>query len=88
MWENIEETVCRATGNIVYGIWGPVGVSIDYEKDTKEVALIVWDKSYRRDDKKVVVDKKFKIDLETTSEIRVKHDLIANIEEYLLENYS
>lgn len=88
MWERIEETVDRAVSGIVYGIWGSVGFGTDYNKNTKEVSLVVWDKSYRCSDKKVVVDMKFKFDLESMIEVKAKHDVIESIEKYLLENYS
>ncbi|MCR1953058.1 hypothetical protein NSA50_18830 [Clostridium sp. DSM 100503] len=41
MWERIEETVDRAVSGIVYGIWGSVGFGTDYNKNTKEVSLVV-----------------------------------------------
>ena len=88
MWDRIKETVSRAISGIVYGIWGSVGFRTDYNENTKEVSLVVWDKSYKCSDKKAVVDMKFKFDLENIPELKAKYDVIASIEKYLLENYS
>lgn len=88
MWERIEETVDRAVSGIIYSIWGRVGFGTKYDIEKKEVGLIVWNKSYKCEDKEVIIEKVFKFDLENMSELKAKHDVIADIEKYLLENYS
>ena len=87
MSNKIEETVDRAISGIVYGIWGSVGFRTSYYKEENEFNLIVWNKSYKYDDKKEVVNKRFKIDF-SDLENKVIHDLIYQVEKYLLENYS
>ena len=88
MWKRIEETVNRAVGGLIYNIWGEVGVSTSYDIKTKQISLIVYDKSYKCDDKKEVVNKQFDFNLESMSEIQSKMVVIEAIEKYLIENYS
>lgn len=88
MWKRIEEPVMRAISGIVYEIWGAVGFSVRYYEESKEVHLIVWNKSYKCEDKKEVVGKKFKFDLDEMMEFQATHDIIASLEKYLIENYS
>lgn len=88
MWSKIEETVDRAVSGIVYDIWGAVGFGTKYDKDTKEVCLVVYDRSYRCKDRKVILEQKFKFDLEHMSEFEAKLNVIEAIEKYLIENYT
>lgn len=88
MWERIEETVDRAVSGIVYNIWGEVGVSTGYDRVNNQLHLIIYDKSYKCDDKKEVVNEKFDFNLESMSEIQAKIVVIEAIEKYLIENYS
>ena len=88
MWKRIEETIMRAVSGIVYEIWGAVGFSVRYYKELKEIHLIVWNKSYKCEDKKEVVSKKFKFNLDEMTESQATHDIISSLEKYLLENYS
>lgn len=88
MWKRIEETIMRAVSGIVYEIWGAVGFSVRYYKESKEIHLIVWNKSYKCEDKKEVVSKKFKFNLDEMTESQATHVIISSLEKYLLENYS
>ena len=88
MWNIIEETVMRAVSGIVYDIWGSVGFSVRYYEELKEIHLIVWNKSYKCEDKKEVVSKKFKFNLDEMTEFKAKYDVIESLEKYLIENYS
>lgn len=88
MWERIEETVDRAVSGIVYNIWGEVGVSTGYDRVNNQLHLIIYDKSYKCDDKKEVVNEKFDFNLESMSKIQAKIVVIEAIEKYLIENYS
>lgn len=88
MWGSIQEVLCRTIGNIIHDIWGPVGFRMGYEEDTKEIILIIWDRSCRCDDKEEVVNEKFKFDLEVMTELKAKQEIITEIEKYLIENYS
>ena len=88
MWKRIEETVMRAVSGIVFEIWGAVGFSVRYYEESKEVHLIVWDKSYKCEDKKELASKKFKFDLDEMMEFQATHDIVASLEKYLIENYS
>lgn len=88
MWKRIEETVDRAVNGIVYSIWGEVGISTGYDRVNNQLHLIIYDKSYKCDDKKEVVNKKFDFNLESMSEIEAKMAVIEAIEKYLIENYS
>lgn len=93
MWEKIEETVDRAVSGIVYSIWGGVGFSTSYDAERKQMSLIVYDKSYKCENKKEVINKNFPVDLEVMNleimgEVRAKDTVISNIEAYLINNYS
>ncbi|WP_291566807.1 MULTISPECIES: hypothetical protein [unclassified Clostridium] len=87
MWERIEETVDRAISGMVYARFGAVGFETSYDINTKEIHLIVYDKSYKCPNKNIVIDKKFKYNLENTYEFKAKHDVIGMIEKYFIENY-
>lgn len=88
MWKRIEGTIVRAVSGIVYDIWGSVGFSIRYYEELEEIHLIVWNKSYKCEDKEEVVSKKFKFNLDEMTELKAKHDIIESLEKYLIENYS
>lgn len=87
IWNKIDEPVMRAISGIVFNIWGTVGFSIDYSEDKKEIELIVWDKSYRCDDKEVVVNKIFSYEIKNTDTSTILV-IVEMIEKYLIENYS
>lgn len=85
-WESIKNDIIRATSGIIYSIWGGVGFSVLHSN--KEINLIVWDKSYKLDDKKEVVNHKFRYDIENSEPMKSKHDIIGEIEKHLIENYT
>ncbi|WP_297136064.1 hypothetical protein [Terrisporobacter sp.] len=87
IWNKIDEPVMRAVSGIVYGIWGSVGLAIDYNEDKKELELTIWDKSYRCEDKKVVVNKRFNYEIKNTNTSTIL-DIVEVIEKFLIENYS
>lgn len=87
MSKKIEETVDRAISGLVYDVWGSVGFRTEYYKEENKFNLIVWDKSYKCDDKKEVVNKSFEVNF-SDFENKVIHDLFYQVEKYLLENYS
>lgn len=76
-----------AIGGIIFSLWGSVGFSIDYNDDKKEIELVVWNKSYRCDDKEVVVDKIFNYEISNTNTSTIVA-IVEMIEKYLIENYS
>jgi len=88
MWDNIKGTVQNAIGGTVYSIWGRVGIKMNYNRFDKEIKLTVYDKPYACENKKEVVSENFKYNLETVTEMQAKHDVIAMIEKYLLENFA
>lgn len=88
MWKKIDPTIMRALSGIVFDIWGGVGFQTEYNAETKEIELTIWDKSYKMEDKQVVVDKKFKYDLSHSDEYKAKAEIIAMIEKYLIESYT
>lgn len=89
MWnQEIESTVDRALSGIIYDIWGVVGFSTKYLENDNKFHLIVWDKSYKCVEKKEVVNKLFDFKLDGKSDFQIKHDLIAEIEMYLIENFT
>ena len=87
IWNKIDEPVMRAVSGIVYNIWGSVGFGIDYSEDKKEIHLTIWDRSYRCDDKKVVVNKRFDYEIKNTNTSTIL-DIVETIEKFLIENYS
>lgn len=86
IWNEIDEPIMRSIGGIVFDIWGAVGFSIDYIEDKKEIELIIWDKSYRCDDKEVVVEKTFNYEIKNTNTSTIL-EVVEMIEKYLIENY-
>lgn len=87
IWNEIDEPITRAMSGIVYSIWGGVGFGVGYIEDTKEIHIKVWDRSYRCDDKEIVVDKKFNYEIKNTDTSTIL-GIVEMIEKYLIENYS
>lgn len=87
IWNKIDEPIMRAISGMVYNIWGSVGFYTDYNEDKKEIELIVWDRSYRCDNKKVVVNKIFNYEIKNTNTSTIL-EIVEMIEKYLIENYS
>lgn len=67
IWNKIDELIMRAVADTVYNIWGRVGIMMDYNEENKQIHLMIWDMSYTRDDKKVVVDKTFNYHIKDAS---------------------
>ena len=87
VWNKIDEPIMRAIGGTIYSIWGSVGFSIDYNEDEKKIELIIFDKSYRCEDKEIVVNKIFNYEIRNTNTSTIL-EIVEMIEKYLIENYS
>lgn len=87
IWNKIDEPVMRAVSGIVFDIYGTVGFSIDYDDNKHEIELVIWDKSYKSDDKKVVVNNKFNYEISDTKTHTVLA-IVEMIEKYLIENFT
>ena len=87
VWNKIDEPIMRAIGGTIYSIWGSVGFSIGYNEDEKKIELIIFDKSYRCEDKEIVVNKIFNYEIRNTNTSTIL-EIVEMIEKYLIENYS
>lgn len=87
IWDKIDEPVMRAISGIVHSIWGNVGFSIGHKEDEKEIDLIIWDRSYRCEDKEIVVQKIFPYEILNADSSDI-NNIVSMIEKYLIENYS
>ena len=85
-WRTIEERVMRALSGIVYNIWGNVGFGTAYKADKNEIELVVWDRSCKCNDKKLVVDKIFNYEINKPEYITAS-EIVSLMEKYLIENY-
>lgn len=87
IWNKIDEPVMRAISGIIYNIWGERGFSIDYDDEKYEIELIIWDKSYKAEDKKVVVNNKFDYKISNANSSTIA-DIVSMIEKYLIKNFT
>lgn len=86
LWSKIEEPVMRAVSGIVFNIWGNVCFSIYYIEENKQIELEIYDRPYRYEGKKIVVEKLFDYKL-INADYKEIHDIVSMIEKFLLENY-
>ena len=81
----IIEAVDRAISEAVYDRWGSVGFRTGYHWGSNEFEFIVWDKSHKCEDKMEILHKTFEVDYSKSTNI-VIHDLVYQVEEYLIDN--
>lgn len=86
IWNEIDEDVMRALSGVIYSIWESVGFSIEYDEVQHELELMVYDKSYMYDNKKVVFHKKFNYEIKT-ADILTKANIVSMIGIYLTMEY-
>ena len=86
IYKQIEKAISRDLSEIVYDIWGKVGFATGYDMETKEIILIIYDRSCKSQDKKKIINKRFKYDLENmNNESIAKIEIIEILKEYLLK---
>lgn len=70
-----------------YIVFGEVLDLVNYNEDEKKIKLIIFDKSYRCEDKEIVVNKIFNYEIRNTNTSTIL-EIVEMIEKYLIENYS